>query len=102
MNYEPEKMQIIHVAYSTWGKVAFTGYYQDFNGRADKLEGLWEANVLGNGSLSTPVRLPIPGDFHGITDLQWTPDGAASSTARPSSTSITRALATTASPPSAW
>ncbi len=76
VNYEPEKMQIIHVAYSTWGKVAFTGYYKDFEGRSDKLEGLWEANVLGNGSLSTPVRLPIPGDFHGITDLQWTPDGA--------------------------
>ena len=76
VNYEPEKMQIIHVAYSTWGKVAFTGYYKDFDGRADKLEGLWQANVLGNGSLSTPVRLPIPGDFHGITDLQWTPDGA--------------------------
>lgn len=76
VNYEPEKLQIIHVAYSTWGKVAFTGYYKDFDGRADKLEGLWEANVLNNGALSTPVRLPIPGDYHGITDLQWTPDGA--------------------------
>jgi hypothetical protein len=76
VNYEPEKLQIIHVAYSTWGKVAFTGYYKDFEGRSDKLEGLWEANVLSNGSLSAPARLPIPDDYHGITDLQWTPDGA--------------------------
>jgi hypothetical protein len=74
VNYMPERLQITHIAYSAWGKVAFTGYYNDINSRADKLEGLWVADIVGNG-LSVPRRVQNPEDHNGVTDLQWSPDG---------------------------
>lgn len=74
VNYEPERLQIIHIAYSSWGKVAFTGYYNDFGGRTDKLEGLWVADIVGDG-ISTPSRVPTPDEYNGVTDLQWSPNG---------------------------
>jgi Putative zinc-finger len=72
--YEPERLQITHLAYSRWGKVAFTGYYNDFEGRPDKFEGLWSADMSG-GKLHNLKRLPGPQEFNGVTDLQWSPDG---------------------------
>lgn len=74
VTYKPESLRIIHIAYSSWGKVAFTGYYNEIDGRIDKLEGLWIANVEGD-HLSTPQRLKIPQGYNGVTDLQWSPDG---------------------------
>jgi hypothetical protein len=74
VSYEPERLQITHLAYSDWGKVAFTGYYNDFAGRADKLKGVWIADV-SDGQLSSVIGLPIPSGFSGVTDLQWSPDG---------------------------
>lgn len=74
VNYQPERLQITHIAYSAWGKIAFTGYYNDFANRADKLEGLWIADT-SSGSLENVTRLPIPQEYNGITDLQWSPDG---------------------------
>ena len=67
-------MQVIHVAYSPHGKLALTGYYNDREGRADKLAGLWLADVTG-GALSNVRALPMPGGSRGIADLQWSPDG---------------------------
>jgi hypothetical protein len=72
--YQPERLQITHIVYSRWGKIAFTGYYNDFDGRADKFEGLWTADISG-GMLSNLKRRPGPEEYKGVTDLQWTPDG---------------------------
>ena len=74
VNYMPERLQIIHIAYSRWGKVAFTGYYNEINGSADRLEGVWVADIVGSG-LSNPRRVPNPEAHNGVTDLQWSPDG---------------------------
>jgi hypothetical protein len=71
---DPYKVQIVHVAYSAQGKVALTGYYNDRDGRADELAGLWTADVV-DGGLANITSLPIPTRPHGITDLQWSPDG---------------------------
>jgi hypothetical protein len=68
------KMQIVHVAYSAHGKVAMTGYYNDRDGRSDKLAGLWMADVVG-GALANVESLPIPAGPNGIADLQWSADG---------------------------
>jgi hypothetical protein len=72
---DPTKLQIVHVAYSTDGRVAMTGYYNDFEGRADKLAGLWTADVV-EGQLVNIESQPIPTAPHGIADLQWSPDNA--------------------------
>ncbi|MEO5950943.1 MAG: hypothetical protein ABIQ44_00570, partial [Chloroflexia bacterium] len=72
--YMPERLQIIHIAYSSQGKIAFTGYYNEIDGQADKLEGLWVANIDGD-HISTPSRVQNPEDHNGVTDLQWSPDG---------------------------
>jgi hypothetical protein len=74
VNFEPEKLQITHFAYSRWGKIAFTGYYNDFDGRADKFEGLWTADMSG-GKLFNLQHRPGPQEYKGVTDLQWSPDG---------------------------
>jgi hypothetical protein len=71
---DPTKLEIVHIAYSTDDKVAFTGYYTDFEeGRADKLAGLWTADVE-DGQLNNIESQPIPSAPHGIADLQWSPD----------------------------
>lgn len=72
---DPNKMQIVHLAYQD-GKLAMTGYYNDRNGRADVLAGLWVANVGQDGSLTQLRSMPIPSSPRGIADLQWTPDGS--------------------------
>lgn len=71
---EPLAVQIVHLALSPGGKLAFTGYYSDYNGRADQLAGLWTADYK-EGALSNLQKQPTPQSPHGITDLQWTPDG---------------------------
>jgi hypothetical protein len=71
---DPYKMQIVHLAYSGSGTVAFTGYYNDQEGRADVLAGLWTADIV-DGVLTNVRSQPIPEKPHGITDLQWSPDG---------------------------
>lgn len=68
------KMQIVHLAYSPRGKLAFTGYYNERDWRADKLAGFWVADVV-DGTLRNVRSLPTPDAPNGITDLQWTPDG---------------------------
>jgi hypothetical protein len=72
---DPTKLQITHIAYSSHSKVAVTAYYNDrVAGRADQLAGLWIAR-LSNGTLSNLASMPVPPAPHGITDLQWAPDG---------------------------
>ena len=62
------------MAYSTNGKLAMTGYYNDYQEeRSDKLAGLWTADVI-NGQLVNTHLQPIPQPPNGITDLQWSPD----------------------------
>jgi hypothetical protein len=73
---DAERMQVIHVAYSSAGKVALTGYVNDSNDRADQLVGLWTADMV-RGAIVNPRRMPVPDSPHGVTDLQWTPDGKA-------------------------
>ncbi len=70
---DPTKMQIIHLAYSTNGRLAMTGYYNDREGRADKLAGLWTADIA-DGMIVNIEAQPIPTPPNGITDLQWAPD----------------------------
>lgn len=70
----PDKLQIMHIAYSADGKLAMTGYYNDYNYRADQLAGLWTASV-NNGTLSNVRAQPTPAAPDGIADLQWSPDG---------------------------
>lgn len=72
---DPNKMQVVHLAYAPDGRLALTGYYYDYKGRADLLAGLWTTAVGGGGSLGALRAQPIPDDSHGITDLQWSPDG---------------------------
>ncbi len=71
---DPAKSEIVHLAYSNSGKLAITGYYIDYNQRADQLAGLWVADVVG-GVLSNIQTMPMPEGLHGIADLQWSPDG---------------------------
>ena len=72
---DPLKMQIVHLAYSPdGGKLALTGYHNDVQGRAEVLDGLWTADLV-DGTLSNLTAQPIPENPHGITDLQWSPDG---------------------------
>ena len=72
---DPTKMQIVHMAYSSRGRIAMTGYYNDrVAGRADQLAGLWTGDVV-NGAITNLHSQPIPAAPHGITDLQWAPDG---------------------------
>jgi hypothetical protein len=73
-SYEPERMQIIPVAYSPQGKVALAGYMSDFNQRADQIVGLWTGDLV-RGQLLNVTPLPTPEKPHGITDLQWSADG---------------------------
>ncbi len=71
---DPTKLQIVHMAYSTDGKLAMTGYYNDYQeGRADNLAGLWTAEIV-NGRLVDMRPQPAPQAPDGITDLQWSPD----------------------------
>lgn len=72
---DPTRLQIVHMAYSTNNKLAITGYYNDYDGRADKLAGLWTADVL-NGQISNLRSQRIPQAPDGITDLQWSPDNS--------------------------
>ncbi|MEO8286812.1 MAG: zf-HC2 domain-containing protein [Chloroflexota bacterium] len=74
VQFEPERMQITHIAYSTTGKVALTGYRKDYNGRADQLVGLWTGDLI-NGNLFNIAAQPGPENHDGATDLQWSPDG---------------------------
>jgi len=71
---EPERMQIIQVAYSAQQEVALAGYKTDFNGRADQLVGLWTGK-LSNGTLQHVQSQPMPQTPDGVADLQWSPDG---------------------------
>lgn len=75
---QPDKMQITHIAYSpagsATGKVAMTGYFKDYKGRADQLVGLWTADLV-NGALARLETQPLPDSPNGIADLQWAPDG---------------------------
>src|SRR5204862_7957167 len=71
---DPAKLQIVHIAYSTDGKLAMTGYYNDYQeGRADKLAGLWTADIVNNRVVNLRAQ-PVPQPPDGITDLQWSPD----------------------------
>ncbi len=74
MTYKPELLQVTQIAYSGWGKIAFTGYYNDFANRADKLAGLWTADI-SSGSLFNVKSMPIPEGYNGAADLDWSPDG---------------------------
>jgi len=72
---EPERMQIIQIAYSDQHKVALAGYKNDYNGRADQLVGVW-TGTLSNGSLQNIQPQSMPQTPDGVADLQWSPDGA--------------------------
>ncbi|HUP27088.1 MAG TPA: hypothetical protein VM409_01540, partial [Chloroflexia bacterium] len=71
---DPSRLQITHLAYSQAGKVAFTGYYNDYRNRADQLAGLWTADLI-EGVITNLSAQPVPDSAHGIADLQWSPDG---------------------------
>ena len=71
---DPTKLQVVHMAYSTNGKLAMTGYYNDSQEeRSDRLAGLWTADVI-NGQIANMHPQPIPQPPNGITDLQWSPE----------------------------
>jgi hypothetical protein len=70
-----EGVQIVHLAHSAYGKVAFTGFYRMRDGRAEVLAGLWIAD-LKDGRLTDIRSLPSPAAPRGIADLQWSPDGS--------------------------
>jgi hypothetical protein len=72
--YEPERMQIIPLAYSPQGKVAMAGYMSDVNQRADQIVGLWRGDLV-RGQLLNVKPLPTPEKPHGVADLQWSADG---------------------------
>jgi hypothetical protein len=74
MGNEPERMQIVQIAYSAQQEVAMTGYKLDFNGRADQLVGLWTGK-LSHGALQDVQAQPMPQTPDGVADLQWSPDG---------------------------
>ncbi len=69
-----DNMQIIHIAYSSQGKVALTGYLTNEAARADQLAGLWTAD-LSDGNLLNVQQQPLPQAPDGVTDLEWSPDG---------------------------
>lgn len=71
----PAKLQIVQIAYSHHGKLAMAGYYNDHDDRADQLAGLWTADMRGD-TLSNVKSQPLPQSPRGITDLQWSADGA--------------------------
>ena len=71
---DPDRLQIIHLAYSPSGRVALTGYYNDYRNRADYLAGLWTADLL-NGELANVTSQPVPDHPNGIANLEWSPDG---------------------------
>jgi hypothetical protein len=70
------ELQVVHIAHSVQGKVAFTGFYSLKDGRAEVLAGLWTADLV-DGTLKNIRALPVPEGSHGIADLQWSPDGTA-------------------------
>jgi hypothetical protein len=70
-----DNMQIIQIAYSSRGKVALTGYLTDQAARADQLVGFWTAD-LSDGNLLNVQPQPLPQAPDGVTDLEWSPDGA--------------------------
>ncbi len=71
---DPDRLQIIHIAYSPSGRVALTGYYNDYRNRADYLAGLWTADLL-DGVLANITAQPMPDRPNGIANLEWSPDG---------------------------
>ncbi|MDQ3705549.1 MAG: zf-HC2 domain-containing protein [Chloroflexota bacterium] len=69
-------VQIVHVAYSTSGKVAMSGFYSLRGLKVESLAGLWTADFTG-GVLSNVRPLPSPDASLGVADLHWSPDGSA-------------------------
>jgi hypothetical protein len=69
-------VQIVHVAYSSTGKVAMSGFYSLRGLKVESLAGLWMADLAG-GMLNNVRPLPSPDPSLGVTDLQWSPDGTA-------------------------
>ncbi|HEX9990453.1 MAG TPA: zf-HC2 domain-containing protein [Chloroflexia bacterium] len=67
-------VQIVHIAYSPLGKVAFTGFYNLKDPWVETLAGLWTADVV-DGALAHLQAQPMPAAPQGISDLQWSPDG---------------------------
>jgi hypothetical protein len=67
-------VQIVHIAYSPLGKVAFTGFYNLKDPWVETLAGLWTADVV-DGALAHLQAQPMPAAPQGIADLQWSPDG---------------------------
>jgi hypothetical protein len=73
---DPASVQIVHVAYSTSGNVAMSGFYSLRGLKVESLAGLWTADFTG-GVLSNVRPLPAPDASLGVSDLQWSPDGSA-------------------------
>jgi hypothetical protein len=71
---DPFHVQIVHVAYSSHGKVALTGFYNLRDSRAEVLAGLWTADVADGGLINLKAH-ELPASPNGISDLQWSPDG---------------------------
>lgn len=68
-------IQIVQIAYSpVEGKVAFSGFYNNKDTGTESLGGLWVAD-FSNGVISNVAALPGPTASHGLSDLQWSPDG---------------------------
>ncbi|HYP39469.1 MAG TPA: zf-HC2 domain-containing protein [Chloroflexia bacterium] len=67
-------VQIVHIAHSPLGRVAFTGFYNLKDPWVETLAGLWTADVV-DGALANLQALPMPTAPQGIADLQWSPDG---------------------------
>jgi hypothetical protein len=73
---DAHSVRIVHVAYFPPGKVAFTGFYNYRDLRAEVLAGLWTANLdPANGTLTNVRPQPVPDRPNGIADLEWSPDG---------------------------
>jgi len=71
---DPGQVQIVHLAYSSQGKVALTGFYNLRDSRVEVLAGLWTADIV-DGNLINLKAHSIPATPNGIADLQWSPDG---------------------------
>ena len=71
---DAQKVQIVHIAYSSQGKVALSGFYSLRDDRAEVLAGLWTAD-LADGVLVNLQPQPMPAAPNGIADLQWSPNG---------------------------
>jgi hypothetical protein len=67
-------VQIVHIAHSPLGKVAFTGFYNLKDPWVETLAGLWTADLV-DGALANLQAQPMPAAPQGIADLQWSPDG---------------------------